>query len=91
MYKMLAFTIKYWLVAIPFLVLALLFVLITFLSSLLSDCLSIVVGCSLLIFWCFLIVNFITEYSFWRDLYVWSVEKKLNIKIQNFLKFLKEN
>lgn len=93
MYKMLAFTIKFWLVAIPFSVTFGMSFLITFLISNICFALSILFAFVMFIFLFFSFMHFMTYCSdiFWIDLYVWSVEKKLNIKIQKFLKFLKEN
>lgn len=91
MYKMLAYMIKFWLVAIPVSVIFVMSFLIAYLLSFVCFPISILFGFIVSIFF---IVSFVYSLDikyFWRDLFQWSVEKKLDIKIQNLLKFLKEN
>lgn len=91
MNQMLAYMIKFWLVAIPVSVIFVMSFLIAYLLSFVYFPISILFGFIVSIFF---IVSFVYSLDikyFWRDLFQWSVEKKLDIKIQNLLKFLKEN
>lgn len=86
MKKMLAFTLKFWMIAIPLIILFCLAFVIGSLVSYISQILAVIFTILLIIFVCMFCGVFIANV-----LYDYSIKHNWNKNVQTFLKFLKEN
>lgn len=93
MKKMLAFTLKFLMIAIPCTILFCLAFVIGSLVSYISQILAVIFTILLIIFVCMFCDVFIANVldDCWYDLYDYSIKHNWNKNVQTFLKFLKEN